>query len=59
VVDGEHLVCRLHRWRFDVEGQGSRLSPAGDPVATSDIGRVQVRERAGRIEVDVAGPPAG
>jgi nitrite reductase/ring-hydroxylating ferredoxin subunit len=55
-VQGEELVCRLHDWRFDPEGHGSRVSLAGDRVATSDAARVGIRERDGRIEVDVAEP---
>lgn len=55
-VDGEELVCLSHFWRFDVGGHGSKLSMTGRRDAKSDVASFPVRERGGRIEIEVPEP---
>ena len=55
-VDGEELVCLSHFWRFALDGAGSKLSAAGRRDEKSPIEVSNVRERSGRIEIEVDGP---
>ena len=50
-VDGDELVCLSHFWRFDDEGNGSKLSATGRRDEKGPIGTFSVREVDGRIEV--------
>ena len=55
-VDGEELVCLSHFWRFALDGSGSKLSAAGRRDEKSSIEVRTVRERGGRIEIEMNVP---
>ncbi len=52
-VDGEELVCLSHFWRFDPSGAGSKLAATGRRDEKSPVPTFEVREVAGRLEVQV------
>lgn len=54
-VDGEVLVCLSHGWCFDPDGTGSKRSATGRRDEKSPVPTVPLRERDGRIEIDVDG----
>lgn len=53
VVDGTELVCEAHFWRFDRTGWGSKLNLRGRRDHKADVAVYPVREREGRLEVDL------
>lgn len=53
VVEGEHLVCGAHGWRFDAEGRGTKVAESGRVDPKADVGTVAVRVRGRHLVVEV------
>ena len=52
-VEGEELVCQAHRWRFDAEGRGSKLSALGRRDPKADAACLPLRVVDGWVEAEL------